>query len=66
LSIKLEHKRFGTKWKQALPHINLLLISSWMECSCADVVPKYLNSYTHSKEPLPSFILWLHPAFWIV
>ena len=49
LCIKLEDKRFCTKWYQAFPDISLLLISSWIEFWVDKVVPKYLKSSTLSK-----------------
>ena len=42
----LEDKRFCTKWQQAFPDLNLLLISSRIEFWFVKVVPKYLNNYT--------------------
>jgi len=64
LDSKLEDKIFCTKWQQAFPDINLLLISFWTEFWFVNIVPKYFNSSTLSKKLLSIFILWLHPAFW--
>jgi hypothetical protein len=43
LNRKWEDKRFCIKWWHTFPHINLHLISSWMECWFLRFVPKYFN-----------------------
>ena len=50
--------------KQALPDLNLLLISSAIEFWFVKVVPKYLNYSTLSKVLLSILTLWIRPAFW--
>ena len=57
LVTKLKDRRFCTEWQQALPHYNLLSISSWIEFWFVNVIPKYLNSSTLSKELLSTFVL---------
>ena len=49
LDSNLENRRFCTEWKQAFPHLNLLLISSGIEFCFVKVVPKYTNSSTLSN-----------------
>ena len=39
LNSKLEDKRIGTKWYQAFPDFNLLLISSWIEFDLLRLFP---------------------------
>ena len=41
LGSKLETKRFCTKWYQAFPDLNLLLISSWIEFWFVQFVPPF-------------------------
>jgi hypothetical protein len=48
----------------SIPWLQLLLISSWMECWYIRVVTKYLNCSTLSKDLLSVFTLWFHPTFW--
>ena len=43
LDSKLQDKRFFTKWQQASPEFNLLLISSAMKFLFVSIVPIYLN-----------------------
>jgi len=64
LDSKLEDKKILHRMIASIPWLQLLLISSWIEISYVKVVPKYLNSYTLSKELLSIFILWLRPKFW--
>jgi len=49
LDSNLENRRFCTEWKQAFPHLNLLLISSGIEFCFVKVVPKYTNYSTLSN-----------------
>jgi len=39
LDNKLEDKKFSTKWQQAFPDFNLLLISSWTEFGSFGLIP---------------------------
>jgi len=64
LDSNLEDQRFCTEWQQALPDLNLLLISSAIEFWFIKVVPKYLNSSTLSKVLLSILTLWIRHAFW--
>ena len=59
LDSNLEGRRFCTEWEQAFSDFNVLLISFWIEFWFINVVPKYLNSSTLSKELLSVSILWL-------
>jgi hypothetical protein len=52
LDNRQEDKRFCTKWQQAIPKFNLLLISSWIKFWSLVVVFKCLNCTTFSKDLL--------------
>jgi hypothetical protein len=56
-------KRFWTKWYQAFPEFNLLVISSRAHFRFV-TVPKYLSFATFSKNLLAVFMLWFYSAFW--
>jgi hypothetical protein len=56
LDSKLENKRFCTKWWQAFPDFNLLLISSRTEFWYIKAVPKYLKHF----HPLRGTIIYLY------
>ena len=49
LGIKLQGRRFCTKWWQAFPDFNLFWLSSWIEFWCVRFVPKFLSCSTLSK-----------------
>ena len=44
LNSNLQEKSFCTEWQQAIPELNLLLISYVIEFWFVKVIPKYLNS----------------------
>ena len=50
LDSKLEDKTFRTEREQTVPDLSLLLIYSWIEFRFVKVLPKYLHSFTLSKE----------------
>jgi len=64
LDIKLEERKILHRMIASIPWLqsalNFFLNRFWF----VKVVSKYLNSSTHSKHLLSSFILWLRPAFW--
>jgi hypothetical protein len=53
-----------TEWQQALPELNLLLISSWIKFWFVTVVPKYLNCDRFSNDLFAISMSRFWPAFW--
>lgn len=64
LDIKMEDKKFCIKWQQALPEVNVLLISSRVEFWIVRVMSNYLICFTHSNNLLPFFLLRYCPSSW--